>query len=116
MTLLDNINNFNARLLSMFQVDITDLLSNKFQMGVQDTSYNTLVIDSWYYWEYEMYVKLLNEKNKEDKEAKDKQDKEQSEKYGNMSSFNPSKIMNQYSPSNYGSKIGGGGTSAFPRF
>jgi len=96
----------------MFQVDITDLLANKFQLMVQDTDQQSTTIDTWYYWEYEQYIKLLNNKNKEEKEQQDKQDKEQGDKYGNMSSFNPSKMMSSFNPS----KFGGGGTSSFPRF
>ena len=96
----------------MFQVDITDLLSNKFQLMVQDTKAQTNVIDSWYYWEYELYIKLLNEKNKEEKEQQDKQDKEQNEKYGGMSNFNPGKLMSGFNPS----QLGGSGASKFPRF
>jgi hypothetical protein len=97
----------------MFQVDITDLLSNKFQLMVQDTKAQTNVIDSWYYWEYELYIKLLNQKNKEEKEQQDKQDKEQHEKYGGMSNFNPGKMMTNYNPSNL---MGGSSSSKFPRF
>ena len=47
----------------MFQVDITELLTNKFQLMVQETNAQSNVIDSWYYWEYELYIKLLNDKN-----------------------------------------------------
>jgi hypothetical protein len=96
----------------MFQVDITDLLTNKFQLMVQDTKAQTTVIDSWYYWEYELYIKLLNEKNKEEKEQQEKQDKEQSERYGNMSNFNPSKLMSGFNPSS----LGGSAASRMPRF
>jgi len=110
--LLDKVNEFTKNLLSMFQVDITDLLTNKFQLMVQDTKVQTTVIDSWYYWEYELYIKLLNDKNKEEKEQQDKQDKEQQEKYGNMSNFNPSKILSNYNPSS----LGGSSSSKFPRF
>ena len=98
--------------MSIFQVDITDLLMNKFQLMVQDTKAQTNVIDSWYYWEYELYIKLLNQKNKEDKEQQDKQDKEQGAQYGNMSNFNPSKLMSGFNPSN----LGGSSSSKFPRF
>jgi hypothetical protein len=96
----------------MFQVDITDLLSNKFQLMVQETSSPTNVTDSWYYWEYELYIKLLNDKNKEEKDQQEKQDKEQHEKYGGMSNFNPSKMMSNFNPSN----LGGSASSKFPRF
>jgi len=96
----------------MFQVDITDLLTNKFQLMVQETKAQTTAIDSWYYWEYELYIKLLNQKNKEEKDQQDKQDKEQGDKYGNMSNFNPSKLMSGFNPSN----LGGSGASKFPRF
>ena len=96
----------------MFQVDITELLTNKFQLMIQDTGAQTNVIDSWYYWEYELYIKLLNDKNKEDKDQQDKQDKEQGEKYGNLSNFNPGKMMSGFNPSNFG----GSGTSSLPRF
>lgn len=96
----------------MFQVDITDLLTNKFQLMVQDSGAQTNVIDSWYYWEYELYIKLLNDKNKDEKEQQEKQNKEQGDKTGGMSNFNPSKMMSSFNPSN----IGGSGTSSFPRF
>ena len=96
----------------MFQVDITELLTNKFQLMVQDTSQQSNVIDSWYYWEYELYIKLLNDKNKEEKEQQDKQDKEGNEKYSGMSNFNPSKIMSGFNPSN----LGGSAASKLPRF
>jgi len=96
----------------MFQVDITDLLTNKFQLMCQDTNAQSTVIDSWYYWEYELYIKLLNQKNKEEKEQQEKQDKEQGSQTGNMSSFNPSKMMSNFNPSN----LGGSGASKFPRF
>lgn len=110
--IFNNIDIFAKRLLSMFQIDITELLSNKFQLMVQDTKAQSNVIDSWYYWEYELYIKLLNQKNKEEKEQQDKQDKEQGDKYSNMSNFNPNKMMSAYNPSN----LGGSGNSAFPRF
>ena len=96
----------------MFQVDIVDLLTNKFQLMVQDTKVQTNVIDSWYYWEYEHFIKLLNKKNKEEKEQQDKQDKDQNEKYGGMSNFNPSKIMSGFNPSS----LGGSASSKMPRF
>jgi hypothetical protein len=91
----------------MFQVDITDLINNKFQLMVQDTKVTTNIVDEWSYWEYEMFIKLLNQKNKEEKEEKDKQDGEQNK----MSNFNPSKMMGQYNPS----KFTGGNMSKFPR-
>ena len=96
----------------MFQVDITDLLTNKFQLMVQDTGAQTNVIDSWYYWEYELYIKLLNEKNKDEKEQQEKQDKEQSEKYSGMNNFNPSKMLSGFNPSS----LGGSAASRMPRF
>ena len=95
----------------MFQVDIIDLLANKFQLMVQDSSQQSTTIDTWYYWEYEQYIKLLNIKNKEQKEQKDQQDKNQQEQSGGMSNFNPGKIMNGFNPSSFN----GGGTSSFPR-
>lgn len=96
----------------MFQVDIGDLMNNKFQLMVQDTSTPTTVTDSWYYWEYEYYIKLLNDKNKEEKDQQDKQDKEQASQQGNLSGFNPSKILGGFNPGS----LGGAGTSSSPRF
>lgn len=96
----------------MFQVDVSDLIGNKFQLMIQDTNTTTDVIDTWFYWEYEMFINLLNKKNKDDKEQQEKQNKEQGEKYGNMSNFNPNKIMKQYNPSNFMNSS----TSSFPRY
>jgi len=95
----------------MFQVDITDLLANKFQLMVQDSNQQSTTIDTWYYWEYEQYIKLLNTKNKEEKDQQDKQDKEQKEQSGGMGNFNPGKLMSGFNPSSFG-----GGTSSIPRF
>lgn len=94
----------------MFQVDVADLLSNKFQLMSQDTNVQTTTADSWYYWEYEMYIKSLNEKNKQEKEQQEKQDKEQKDNSGGMNGFNPSKLMSGFNSNNMG------GTSSFPRF
>lgn len=75
----------------MFQVDVNDLINNKFQLMVQDTRTQTNVIDTWFYWEYELYIKLLNKKNKDDKENSDSQ--ESKNPTPNMSNFNPSKML-----------------------
>lgn len=99
----------------MFQTDIESILRNKFewmgQMGI-----NTNVVDSWFYWEYEQFIKLLNEKNKEEAEQKKKQEESESGKYSNISNFNPSKIMSNFSPQsamkNFGSM---GNNTSFPR-
>ena len=74
---------------------------------------STNVIDSWYYWEYEQFIKILNKKNKEEQDQKKKQEEEQGSKYGN---FNPSKLMNNFSPQNSLKNYGNmGSNSAFPR-
>ena len=72
----------------MFQINVEDLINNKFQLMVQDPN----VVDNWYYWEYEIYIKLLNKRNKDEKEQQEKQEGEQSSKY-NFGSMNPSKMM-----------------------
>lgn len=76
----------------MFQVDVEDLLNNKFQLMVQDTHIMTNIIDKWYYWEYEFYIKLLNKRNKDEKEHSDQQESDTSGKY-NLGNFNPGKMM-----------------------
>lgn len=77
---------------------------------------DTFVVNSWYYWEYEEFIKLLNNKNKEEAEQKKKQEETESNKYGSMSNFNPSSIMNNFSSGsamkNFGSM---GNNTAFPR-
>jgi len=75
----------------MFQVNVEDLLVNKFQLMVQDTKVQTDVVDKWYYWEYELYIKMLNRRNKEEKEHNEKEESDTSGKY-NFGNFNPSKI------------------------
>ena len=52
----------------MFQVNVEDLITNKFNLSVQDTHYTPTEINNFYYWEYELYIKLLNKKNKDDKD------------------------------------------------
>jgi hypothetical protein len=94
----------------MFQTDITELLKNKFQLTLNMDS-DTTVINTWYYWEYEQYIRLLNEKIKTENDENDKNNKDHSEKYSNMGNFNPSKIMG-----NFGKNLGGlGNSTAFPR-
>ena len=79
-------------------------------------SIDTLVVDSWFYWEYEQFIKLLNEKNKEETEQKKKQEESESGKYSNLSNFNPSKMMNSFSPSSVMKNFGNmGNNTAFPR-
>lgn len=90
----------------MFQVDINELMNNKFQLMIQDTNTQTTTTDSWFYWEYEFFIKSLNDKNKSDKEQQDKQDKEQNDKMGDMSSYSPSKMLSGL----------GASTSSLPRF
>lgn len=103
-------NELIGKIFSLFQINIEDLLKNKFEWMVQH-KIPTTVIDIWYYWEFEQYVKLLNDKNKEENEQREKQEKEQSEKYSNVSKFNPS----SYNPSNMMKKFNGGNNLSFPR-
>ena len=69
----DKINNINRRIFSLFQTDINSILKNKFEW-MDQKNISSIVVDSWFYWEYEEYIKLLNEKNKEENEQKKKQD------------------------------------------
>lgn len=102
-------NEFNDRLFSLFKVQIEDLLKNKFEWMVQH-SIPTTVIDSWFYWEFEQYIKLLNERNKEENDQREKQNKEQS-----SSGFNPSSMMNKYNPASMMKNFNMGNNSSFPR-
>lgn len=82
----------------MFQVNVEDLLTNKFQLMIQDTKVTPNIIDTLYYWEYELYIKLLNKRNKDEKEQHEKQESEQGSKY-NFNNFSPSKMMGNVSSS-----------------
>lgn len=75
----------------MFQVNVEDLITNKFNLSVQDTHYTPTEINNFYYWEYELYIKLLNKKNKDDKDKSESQ--ENGNSMPNMSNFSPSKLM-----------------------
>lgn len=99
---------FISDIFKLFQVDIKQILDNKFQLSIQDNEYNDFIIDSWWYWQYEYNVNLLNDKNKKDKEKQEEQESQQNNMMGNMGGYNPSKIMKQYSPSNF--------KSSMPRF
>ena len=101
------INEINARIFSLFQTGIEDILRNKFEW-MDQKGISTDVINDWYYWEYEQFIKLLNDKNKEETEQRKKQDEEQNAKY---SGFNPAKMMGGFNPG----KMMGGSNSAFPR-
>jgi len=110
----NNINDFNSKIFSLFQTDYEDLLKNKFQLMLQ-LQCQTTSINTWFYFEYEQYIRLLNEKNKEEQENQEKQNKEQNEKYSS-SSFDPSKMMSKYNPSAMMKNFGNmGNNSAFPR-
>jgi len=111
----NNLNKINARIFSLFQTDIQSILKNKFEWMSQ-MSIDTTVVNTWFYWEFEEYVKLLNEKNKEETEQRKKQDEAEQGKYGNMSNFNPSKMMGGFNPGSAMKNFGGmGNNSAFPR-
>ena len=111
----NKIDKINQRIFSLFQTDIEGILKNKFEWMSQ-MSIDTLVVDSWFYWEYEQFIKLLNEKNKEETEQKKKQEESESGKYSNLSNFNPSKMMNSFSPSSVMKNFGNmGNNTAFPR-
>ncbi len=96
-------NELNGKIFSLFQINIVDLLKNKFEWMVQHKIPST-VSDTWYYWEFEQYVKLLNERNKEENDQREKQEKDQGEKYSsskfNPSSYNPSSVMKNFSNGN----------------
>jgi len=110
-----SINSINKRIFSLFQTDIESVLKNKFEWMVQH-NIDTLVINSWFYWEYEQLVKLLNERNKEESEQRKKQEETESSKYSGLSNFNPSKIMGGFGSSSGLKNFGGmGNNSAFPR-
>ena len=111
----DSINNITKRIFSLFQTDIESILKNKFEWMVQH-NIDTDVINKWFYWEYEQFIKLLNDKNKEESEQRKKQEEQESSKYSGISNFNPSKIMNNFSPQNTLKNFGSmGNNSAFPR-
>ena len=101
----DTLNDFNSNIFSLFQVDIHELLGNKFQVSIQEMTASTSDIDNWFYWEYEYYIKLLNDKNKDEKDEKEKQDGSQGDMMGKMGNYNPGKMMNQFSSSNFKSSI-----------
>lgn len=101
----NSVKEFESRVLNLFKVDIDEILTNKFQLSNQDSSYNDFIIDSWWYWQYEYNVKKLNEKNKEDRKQQEEQNSQQGDMMGKMGSYNPNKIMKQYSPSNFKSSI-----------
>lgn len=110
---MENSNNeFSAKIFGLFQTDIEDLLRNKFQLMIQDTKAQTNVVDSWYYWMYEEFIKYLNEKNKEETEQQKKQQDEHASKVGS-NKFNPSSVMKQFNPSTFMKNFGS--NSAFPR-
>jgi hypothetical protein len=111
LTILNNgINDLNKRLLSLFQTNIEDILKNKFQLTINMET-ETTSINTWYYWEYEQYIRLLNEKIKEENDESEKRNKDHQEKYSNISNFNPSKMMN-----NFGKNLSGlGNNTSFPR-
>jgi len=109
----NNINEFNQKIFSLFQTKIEDLLKNKFEWMVQH-KIPTTVIDTWYYWEFEQYIRLLNERNKEENDQREKQEKEQGDKF-NSSRFNPNSMTKQYNPSSIMKNIKGGNNFSFPR-
>ena len=79
--------------MGLFQVDVEELINNKFLMMVQGTGLTLKDINGLYYWEYELYIKLLNKKNKEENDSNNKQQEQQTASMGGMGNFNPSKIM-----------------------
>ena len=102
-------------MFSLFQTDIESILRNKFEWMSQ-MSIDTLVIDTWFYWEYEQFIKLLNDKNKEESEQRKKQEESESGKYSGMSGFNPSKMMGGFNPQSAMKNFGNmGNNTAFPR-
>jgi hypothetical protein len=111
----DKLNVINGRIFSLFQTDIEGILRNKFEW-MDQKNIDTFVINSWYYWEYEQFIKMLNDKNKEENEQKKKQEESESSKYGSMSGFNPSKMMGGFNPQSVMKNFGSmGNNSAFPR-
>ena len=77
---------------------------------------DTTVINNWFYWEYEEFIKLLNEKNKEETEQRKKQEETESSKYSGIGNFNPSKMMGSFNPGNAMKNFGNmGNNTAFPR-
>lgn len=98
-------NDFNSKTFNLFKIDTEELLTNKFQLSNQETGYNDIIIDSWWYWQYEFNVKKLNEKNKDEKKEQESQNSQQGDMMGKMGSYNPSKMMKQYSPSNFKSSV-----------
>ena len=99
---------FLSRVFALFQVPVKDIIENKFQWLIQH-QLPPYYVDTWYYWEFEIYIKLLNEKNKEENEQREKQEQDQNDKYSgfNPSSFNPSSMM---------PKFNGGNDFSMPRF
>jgi hypothetical protein len=113
--LIDKIDKFNQRIFSLFTTDIESILRNKFEW-MDQKGINTLVVDSWFYWEYEQFIKYLNDKNKDESEQRKKQEESESGKYSNISGFNPSKMMSQFNPQNAMKNFGNmGNNTAFPR-
>ena len=111
----NKINAINQRIFSLFQTDIESILKNKFEW-MDQKGIDTICINTWFYWEYEEFIKLLNDKNKEEGDQRKKQEESESGKYGSMSNFSPSKMMGNFNPQsamkNFGSM---GNNSAFPR-
>lgn len=111
----NNFNNFNQRVFALFQTDIQGILRNKFEW-MDQKGIDPIVVNSWFYWEFEEYIKLLNDKNKEETEQRKKQEESEQGKYGSMSNFNPSKMMGGFNPGNAMKNFGNmGNNSAFPR-
>lgn len=110
----NKVNELNRKIFSLFQIKIEDLGKNKFEWMVQH-NIPTTVVDTWYYWEFEMYVNYLNERNKEENDQREKQEKDQGEKYGSASKFNPSSMSKQYNPGNMMKNFKGGNNFSFPR-
>lgn len=99
----------------MFQTDINGILKNKFEW-MDQKGIDTTVINNWFYWEYEEFIKLLNERNKDENEQRKKQEETESSKYSGMSNFNPSKMMGGFSPQSAMKNFGNmGNNTAFPR-
>jgi hypothetical protein len=111
----DKINQINRRIFSLFQTDIEGILKNKFEW-MDQKGIDTFVINSWFYWEYEQFIKLLNDKNKEESDQRKKQEETEQSKYSNISNFNPSKMMGSFNPQSAMKNFGNmGNNSAFPR-
>lgn len=111
----NKLNKINQRIFSLFQTDITSILRNKFEW-MDQKGIDTEVINNWFYWEYEEFIKLLNDKNKEETEQRKKQEETESGKYGSMSNFNPSKMMGGFNPGTAMKNFGNmGNNTAFPR-